>query len=57
VWARAARLAVARVSQPFYRLKLETARFYFDHVLPEANLRLELLERRRYPLPWIAAVS
>jgi alkylation response protein AidB-like acyl-CoA dehydrogenase len=57
VWARAARLAVARVSQPFYRLKLETARFYFDHVLPEANLRLELLERRRYPLPWITAVS
>jgi alkylation response protein AidB-like acyl-CoA dehydrogenase len=57
VWARAARLAAARVSEPFYRLKMQTAQFYFDHVLPEANLRLELLERRRCPLPWIAAVS
>jgi alkylation response protein AidB-like acyl-CoA dehydrogenase len=55
VWARTARVAVARAHHPFYRLKMETAQFYFDHLLPEANLRLELLERRRRPLPWIAA--
>jgi alkylation response protein AidB-like acyl-CoA dehydrogenase len=52
-WARTARRVAAQRPDPFYRVKFETARFFFDHVLPEADLRLALIERRHAPLPWI----
>jgi len=52
-WARIARLAAARLNEPFYRSKFDTARFYFDHVLPEAALRLALIEGRHAPVPSI----
>jgi len=51
-WARAARMAMPRASQDFYSSKLETARFYFDYVMPESNLRLTLLEQRHCAIPW-----
>ncbi len=53
VWARMARAAAARADD-FSRRKLETARFYFDHVLPEARLRLALIEARHANLPWVS---
>jgi hypothetical protein len=52
-WARIALLAAARVNEAFYRAKLDTARFYFDQVLPEANLRLTLIDGRHTALPSI----
>jgi alkylation response protein AidB-like acyl-CoA dehydrogenase len=52
-WARMARLAAARVHEPFYRSKWDTARFFFDFVLPEAHLRFELIDKRHAPLPAI----
>jgi alkylation response protein AidB-like acyl-CoA dehydrogenase len=52
-WARAARLSLPRAAERFYGGKIETAKFFFDFVMPEASLRLELLERRRCPLPWL----
>lgn len=52
-WARIARLAAARLDEPFYRAKFDTARFYFDHVLPEADLRLALIDGRHAPVPSI----
>jgi alkylation response protein AidB-like acyl-CoA dehydrogenase len=54
-WARIARLAAARLTEPFYSSKWETARFYFDHVLPEADLRLTLIDARHTPLPSVDA--
>lgn len=56
-WARTARFVANHVADPFYRGKFETAQFYFDHVLPEAELRLTLIERRRAPIPWIGALA
>ena len=53
-WARMARLAAARRDEPFYGAKWDTARFYFDHLMPEANLRLTLIDGRHAPLPPIA---
>jgi alkylation response protein AidB-like acyl-CoA dehydrogenase len=52
-WARTARIVATKLADPFYRVKFETARFYFDHLLPEAELRFALIERRHAPLPWI----
>jgi alkylation response protein AidB-like acyl-CoA dehydrogenase len=52
-WARIARLASARLDEPFYRSKFATARFYFDQVLPETGLRLALIDGRHAPLPSI----
>jgi alkylation response protein AidB-like acyl-CoA dehydrogenase len=52
-WARIARLAAPRVNEAFYRAKFDTARFYFDHVLPEAGFRLALIDARHAPLPSI----
>jgi alkylation response protein AidB-like acyl-CoA dehydrogenase len=52
-WARIALLAAPRANEAFYRAKLDTARFYFDHVLPEANLRLTLIDGRHTALPSI----
>jgi alkylation response protein AidB-like acyl-CoA dehydrogenase len=52
-WARTARLVAVRRSEPLYRAKWDTARFYFDHLLPEADLRLTLIEARHAPLPAI----
>jgi alkylation response protein AidB-like acyl-CoA dehydrogenase len=57
LWARAARLALPRAAQGFYAAKRDSARFYFDHVMPEAQLRLHLIDQRRSPLPWISAAS
>ena len=53
VWARAARLAHPRRSESFYAAKLQTAQFFFDYLMPEARLRLELLTRRECELPWV----
>lgn len=53
VWARMARAAASICEEGFGRRKLETARFYFDYVLPEAQLRLALIEARHAVLPWI----
>jgi alkylation response protein AidB-like acyl-CoA dehydrogenase len=55
MWARAARMSTDRGSDPFYEAKLESARFYFDQVMPEAGLRLELVQRRGRALPWMTA--
>jgi alkylation response protein AidB-like acyl-CoA dehydrogenase len=52
-WARTARLVAARRSEPFYRAKWDSARFYFDQLLPEATLRLTLIDARHAPLPSI----
>lgn len=54
LWARAARLATPRVADAFYASKRETAQFYFDHVMPEAAWRVELVNRRRRALPWVS---
>jgi alkylation response protein AidB-like acyl-CoA dehydrogenase len=51
-WARMARAALPKSQEALQRRKLETARFYFDCVLPEADLRFALLERRHAALPW-----
>ena len=55
LWARAARICAGRGSDPFYGGKLVTARFYFDYVMPETRLRLDLVRRRGRPLPWVDA--
>jgi len=52
-WARTARVSMARSQEPFYRGKLDAARFYFDCLLPEAGWRLDLIGRRHLPLPWV----
>jgi hypothetical protein len=53
VWARTARLAAPRHRDSFYASKLRTAQFYFDYLMPEARLRLDLLSRRHCALPWV----
>lgn len=53
LWARAARISVPRAAEAFFRRKLETARFYFDYLLPETHFRLDLIARRSCPIPWI----
>jgi alkylation response protein AidB-like acyl-CoA dehydrogenase len=52
-WVRAARLAAPRSDETFYGDKLQTAQFYFDYLMPEARLRLELLAKRHCALPWV----
>ena len=52
LWARAARVAASGASSPLHRRKLETARYYFDYVLPEAQYRFALVSNGRRPLPW-----
>jgi hypothetical protein len=52
-WARAARLAHPRRSESFYASKLQTAQFFFDYLMPETRLRLDLLHRRHCALPWV----
>ncbi|HEY0746571.1 MAG TPA: acyl-CoA dehydrogenase family protein [Steroidobacteraceae bacterium] len=53
LWSRAARIAITRLREHFYKSKFETAKFYFDYVLPESQLRIELIGRRGCTLPWI----
>ena len=54
LWARAARVAAANATgSPLHRRKLETARYYFDYVLPEAQFRFALIGNGRLPLPWV----
>jgi alkylation response protein AidB-like acyl-CoA dehydrogenase len=55
VWGRTARAAAPNSEQPFQRRKLETARFYYDYLLPEAQLRLALVERRHAAVPVLDA--
>jgi len=55
LWARAARIAAAHGADPFYEAKRETAHFYFDHLLPEAQARREAVQRRDKALPWVDA--
>jgi len=55
IWARAARLASPRRTEPFYASKLQTAQFFFDYLMPETRLRLDLLNRRHCALPWVGA--
>jgi hypothetical protein len=43
-WARTWRIAVNKKGD-FYRSKLEVAQYYFDYLLPEAELRLSLVDR------------
>ena len=53
-WARAARVSTPRAADAFYRTKLETANFFFNYLLPETHFRLDLINRRRNPLPIVA---
>lgn len=43
-WARTWRIA-ANKKGDFYRSKLEVAQYYFDYLLPEAELKLSLIDR------------
>ena len=52
-WSRAARIATSRSGDAFYAKKLRTARFYFDFIFPDAQLRLAHLARRDTELPWL----
>jgi Acyl-CoA dehydrogenase, C-terminal domain/Acetyl-CoA dehydrogenase C-terminal like len=53
LWARAARVAAScEPMTPFYRSKLETAHYFFNYVLPEADYRLALIKRGGQHLPW-----
>jgi hypothetical protein len=52
----AARIARPRTSEAFYRMKMETAQFYFNYVFPEAQLRIDLINKRKCALPWLEAV-
>lgn len=54
VWLRSARLAEGREADPFYAAKQESAAFYFNYLLPEANHRLALLGATRHGLPFLA---
>ena len=53
VWTRTARLAAPRRGESFYATKLQTAQFFFDYLMPEARLRLDLLNKRDRALPWV----
>lgn len=53
VWTRIARLAAPRRREAFYASKLQTAQFFFDYLMPEARLRLDLLSKRHCALPWV----
>jgi alkylation response protein AidB-like acyl-CoA dehydrogenase len=37
LWARAAKLALPKSNEDFYRAKLDTARFFMDRILPETQ--------------------
>ena len=49
-WARTWRISFER-AEPFYQVKVETAQFYFDYVLPEADLRIKII-RKAAALPF-----
>lgn len=52
-WARASRLSARRADEPFFRVKLATAQFYFDYLLPQTHIRLEAIAGAKRPLPWL----
>ncbi|MNO09717.1 hypothetical protein D3C81_2330810 [compost metagenome] len=43
-WARTWRISFER-AEPFYQVKVEAAQFYFDYVLPEADLRIKIIRK------------
>lgn len=53
VWLRSARLAEGRSEDPFYAAKQESAAFYFNYLLPEAQYRLSLVDATRHSLPFL----
>lgn len=53
-WARAARVSrLLPDSDPLRANKLETARFFFAYLLPEADQRLAAIRAARVPLPFL----
>ncbi len=53
-WARAARVSrLLPESDPLRAHKLETARFFFAYLLPEADQRLAAIRAARAPLPFL----
>jgi alkylation response protein AidB-like acyl-CoA dehydrogenase len=52
-WVRADAVA-ARNTSPFHAAKRETARYYLDHVLPEAGLCLTRIRAGQNPLPQLS---
>ncbi|MGO4003205.1 acyl-CoA dehydrogenase family protein [Pseudomonas fluorescens] len=53
-WARAARVSrLLPDSDPLRANKLETARFFFAYLLPEADQRLAAIRAARAPLPFL----
>jgi alkylation response protein AidB-like acyl-CoA dehydrogenase len=55
-WARADAVA-ARTDSPFHATKRETARYYFDVVLPEASLCVARIRAGQNPLPHLTTLS
>jgi hypothetical protein len=54
-WARAE--AVATGDDAFHAAKRDTARYYFEQVLPEAGLCLARIRAGQNPLPQVHPVS
>ncbi len=52
-WARAARLALMHVDQPFYRRKRQTAAYFFDQLWLRVEYRLQRLQAAEQPLPFV----
>lgn len=50
-WARAEAVAARHPRSAFHDAKRDTARYYFDHVLPEAGLCLARMRAGQNPLP------
>ena len=42
LWARMAKVALAKADQPFYAAKLSVARFYFAKLLPETASQIRM---------------
>lgn len=54
-WARTWRIAASKEGD-FYRSKLEVAQYYFDYLLPEAELRLRLIHQAA-PIPFVRGIQ
>lgn len=53
-WVRADAVASAAPASPFHAAKRETARYFFDYVLPEAGLCLARIRAGQNPLPQLS---
>ncbi|MDR3562902.1 MAG: acyl-CoA dehydrogenase family protein, partial [Negativicutes bacterium] len=53
VWLRSWRLALGRTDDEFHVRKCQTARFFFDYLLPEADYRLTLMGKGDAVLPFL----